>query len=93
MTGLLDTNVALYLLGGRMAAPLPAGSYGISVISEMELLSWPSLTRQEENAKPLGCWKKRAGQRILQSPPAAIWLRHSLRTIKFSKRNGRLATS
>jgi hypothetical protein len=48
MTGLLDTNVALYLLGGRMAAPLPAGSYGISVISEMELLSWPSLTRQEE---------------------------------------------
>ncbi len=47
MTGLLDTNVALYLLGGRMDAPLPAGSYGISVISEMEL-AWPSLTVQEE---------------------------------------------
>jgi predicted nucleic acid-binding protein len=48
MTGLLDTNVALYLLGGRLAAPLPGGSYGISVISEMELLSWPSLTGEEE---------------------------------------------
>lgn len=48
MTGLLDTNVALYLLGGRLAAPLPAGSYGISVITEMELLAWPSLTAQEE---------------------------------------------
>jgi hypothetical protein len=29
MTGLLDTNVTLYLLGGRLAAPLPSGSYGV----------------------------------------------------------------
>lgn len=49
MTGLLDTNVALYLLGGRLAAPLPAGDYGISVITEMELLAWPSLTAEEED--------------------------------------------
>ena len=48
MTGLLDTTTALYLLGGRLAAPLPSGNYGLSVISEMELLSWPSLTAQEE---------------------------------------------
>ncbi len=48
MTGLLDTNVALYLLGGRLATPLPMGDYGISVITEMELLAWPSLTREEE---------------------------------------------
>jgi len=48
MTGLLDTNVALYLLGGRILAPLPIGSYGVSVITEMELLAWPSLTEQEE---------------------------------------------
>ncbi|MBA2269770.1 MAG: type II toxin-antitoxin system VapC family toxin [Chthoniobacterales bacterium] len=48
MTGLLDTNVALYLLGGRLATPLPAGDYAISVITEMELLAWPSLTAQEE---------------------------------------------
>jgi predicted nucleic acid-binding protein len=48
MTGLLDTNIALYLLGGRLAGPLPVGSYGVSVITEMELLAWPSLTPEEE---------------------------------------------
>jgi predicted nucleic acid-binding protein len=48
MTGLLDTNIALYLLGGRLAEPLPIGPYGISVITEMELLAWPSLTTEEE---------------------------------------------
>ena len=48
MTGLLDTNVALYLLGGRLAEALPAGTYGVSVITEMELLAWPSLTTKEE---------------------------------------------
>jgi predicted nucleic acid-binding protein len=48
MTGLLDTNVALYLLGGRLAEPLPARNYGVSVITEMELLAWPSLTSEEE---------------------------------------------
>lgn len=48
MIGLLDTNVALYLLGGRIASPLPPGSYGISIITEMELLAWPSLTEPEE---------------------------------------------
>jgi predicted nucleic acid-binding protein len=48
MTGLLDTNIALYLLGGRLAESLPAGSYGVSVITEMELLAWPSLTAEEE---------------------------------------------
>jgi hypothetical protein len=30
MTGLLDTNVALYLLGGRLAEPLP----GVELISK-----------------------------------------------------------
>ena len=49
MIGLLDTNVALYLLGDRLAAPLPAGDYGISVITEMELLAWPSLTADDKN--------------------------------------------
>jgi predicted nucleic acid-binding protein len=48
MTGLLDTNVALYLLGGRMRPPLPVGSYGVSVITEIELLAWPSLSEHEE---------------------------------------------
>jgi predicted nucleic acid-binding protein len=48
MTGLLDTNVAFYLLGGRLAEPLPTGSYGVSVITEMQLVAWPSLTVEEE---------------------------------------------
>jgi predicted nucleic acid-binding protein len=47
MTGLLDTNIALYLLGGRLAAPIPSGEYGVSVITEMELFAWPSLTDAE----------------------------------------------
>lgn len=46
---MLDTNVALYLLGGRLAETLPAGDYGISVITEMELLAYSTLTTKEEN--------------------------------------------
>ncbi|MDB9524574.1 type II toxin-antitoxin system VapC family toxin [Oscillatoria sp. CS-180] len=45
----LDTNIVLYLLGGRLAGPLPAGTYAVSVITEMELLSYPSLTAKSEN--------------------------------------------
>jgi predicted nucleic acid-binding protein len=40
---LLDTNAVLYLLGGRLANPLKSGLFFISVISEMELLSYPLL--------------------------------------------------
>ena len=39
----LDTNAILYLLGGKLAQPLPSARYFVSVISEMELLSYPSL--------------------------------------------------
>ncbi|HZQ54468.1 MAG TPA: type II toxin-antitoxin system VapC family toxin [Bryobacteraceae bacterium] len=45
---MLDTNAVLYLLGGRLAAPLPPGEYLISVITEMELLSYPSLDSRSE---------------------------------------------
>ena len=45
---LIDTNVVLYLLGGRLAKPLPSGKYFISVITEIELLSYPSLNFDEE---------------------------------------------
>jgi predicted nucleic acid-binding protein len=45
---LLDTNAVLYLLGGRLAASLPIGHYHVSVISEMELLSYPKLTADAE---------------------------------------------
>ncbi len=48
MTGVLDTNIVLYLLGGQLAAPLPPGPYCVSVITEMELLSFPTITPPEE---------------------------------------------
>jgi len=44
----LDTNAVLYLLGGRLAQPLPDGTYCLSVISELELLAYPDLTLSEE---------------------------------------------
>jgi hypothetical protein len=35
-------------LGGRLTNPLPSGQYFVSVITEIELLSYPSLTSDEE---------------------------------------------
>lgn len=48
ITAVLDTNIVLYLLGGRLSAPLPGGVYAISVITEMEVLSYPSLSETEQ---------------------------------------------
>lgn len=45
---LLDTNIVLYFLGGKLVNPLPLGNYLISVITEIELLSYPTLTSDEE---------------------------------------------
>ncbi|MCK5524547.1 MAG: type II toxin-antitoxin system VapC family toxin [Thiomargarita sp.] len=45
---LLDTNIILYLLGGRLAEPLPEGHYYVSVMTEIELLSYPVLDTQAE---------------------------------------------
>ncbi|WP_315789005.1 type II toxin-antitoxin system VapC family toxin [Fischerella sp. JS2] len=45
---LLNTNIILYFLGGRLANPLASGQYLISVITEIELLSYPSLSPDEE---------------------------------------------
>lgn len=44
----LDTNIALYYLGGRLLDPLPGGLYYTSIITEMELLSYPNLNPAEE---------------------------------------------
>jgi predicted nucleic acid-binding protein len=44
----LDTNIALYYLGGRLTGPLPKGVYHVSIITEMELLSYPQLSPAEE---------------------------------------------
>lgn len=43
---LLDTNAIIYALNRKLK--LPANQYAVSVITEMELLSWPSLTREDE---------------------------------------------
>ncbi len=45
---LLDTNAIIYLMNGRLASPLPEGKYCVSVISEIELLSFPGLSGNEE---------------------------------------------
>jgi hypothetical protein len=37
MTRVLDTNAVLYALGGRLAEPLPAGPYSVSVITALAL--------------------------------------------------------
>lgn len=45
---LLDTNAALYFLHGRLARPLPKGIYLFSVITEIELFSYPKISSSEE---------------------------------------------
>lgn len=45
---LFDTNIVLYFLGGRLADQLPSGQYFVSVITEIELLPYPSLNPDEE---------------------------------------------
>jgi predicted nucleic acid-binding protein len=47
---LLDTNVVIYLLGGRLKQPLPPGEFGVSVITEIELLSFHALSQADEMA-------------------------------------------
>lgn len=44
----IDTNIFILLFNDRLAEPLPAGELSCSVITEMELLSFPQLTRSEE---------------------------------------------
>lgn len=48
MTVVVDTNTAIYLLGNKLADPLTADDYSVSVITQIELLSYPSLTADEE---------------------------------------------
>lgn len=48
LTVVVDTNTAIYLLGNKLADPLTADDYSVSVITQIELLSYPSLTADEE---------------------------------------------
>ena len=43
----LDTNVVLYHLGGRLQKPLENKQYVISIITKIELLSYPSIQKDE----------------------------------------------
>lgn len=45
---LLDTNAIIYLISGRLALPLPEGQYSVSIITEIELLSFSGLSAEEE---------------------------------------------
>ena len=45
---LIDTNIFILLFNNRLAEPLPRGEIACSVITEMELLSFPALTPSEE---------------------------------------------
>lgn len=46
---LLDTNTVLYLLGGKLNSnTLPEGNLFISFINELELLSYPAISKVEE---------------------------------------------
>lgn len=50
MNSVLDTNAVLYFLAGRLRQPLPQANYYLSVITEIELLSYPLLKKEEETA-------------------------------------------
>jgi hypothetical protein len=43
---LLDTNAIIYAIDRKLK--LPANFYAVSVVTEMELLSWPSLAAEDE---------------------------------------------
>jgi predicted nucleic acid-binding protein len=45
---LLDTNAVIYLVNGRLALPLRDGQYNVSIITEIELLSFADLSSAEE---------------------------------------------
>ena len=50
MNYLLDTNAVIYFLSGRLASELPVGQCFVSVISEIELLSFKSIDEKAEKA-------------------------------------------
>ena len=46
---LIDTNILILLFNSKLAEPIPNGKLGYSVITEIELLSFSRLTKNEEN--------------------------------------------
>lgn len=50
MNYVLDTNIVIYAQKGVLAEPLPSGRYFISIISEIELFSYPTLSTDQRLA-------------------------------------------
>lgn len=48
MSIVLDNNVVLYFLAGRLAEPLPQADFYVSVITEIEWLSYPLINNEDE---------------------------------------------
>ncbi len=48
MKQLLDTNIILYFLSGKLKSTLADNEYCVSVITQLELLSYPSLDSEAE---------------------------------------------
>lgn len=48
MRFVLDTNTIIYIQKGRLAEVLPLGNYFASIITEIELLSFPGLIKDDE---------------------------------------------
>ena len=49
MRVVLDTNIILYHLGGKLVSKIPPANFFVSAISEIELLSYHSLSPEEES--------------------------------------------
>lgn len=45
---LVDTNIFILLFNSQLADPIPEGVLGYSVITEIELLSFPRLSEEDE---------------------------------------------
>lgn len=45
---LLDINAIIYLVSGRLVFPLPDGRYSVSIITEIEPLSFSGISAEEE---------------------------------------------
>ena len=45
---ILDTNTVIYLQNGQLIEPLEPEEYGISIITEIELLSFSELLKEQE---------------------------------------------
>lgn len=45
---LLDTNILILLFNNDLAEPIPNGNLGYSIITEIELLSFARITKDEE---------------------------------------------